>query len=206
MRLISILVALVLMPTASGAEPQYPVDRGVWILGGGAGYQHTHLQASHSDGNEYFVAPFVGYFVIPGLAPSLSFQYQHSSNSYDVALPFGGLTTRARLTTSSIGVGPGLAYYFVRRPARFYPFVSGVGVYTRFEGSGEAFGTIQTFNQYLWAWEVSSGLDFMLCRNVAIFGALYYGRQFLSYGGSPPRPDDQQEHYGLSIGFSAFTY
>src|SRR4249919_1522429 len=169
MRLLSILVALGLTPTGSGADaPQYPVDRGVWILGGGAGFQHIHQQANHLDGNDFFVAPSVGYFVWPGLAPSLNLQYQHSTYSYDVGAQFG-LTTRSRTTSSAIGVGPGLDYYFVRRPARFYPFVSGAAFYTRYEASFEVLSAVQPvqpvppFKENLWAWELSSGVDFMLC-------------------------------------------
>jgi hypothetical protein len=172
------LPLLALLPVSASAQ-SYAVDRGSVLVGGSASW--TSADTGDSDGGRLstlLLNPSVLYFVAPGLA-------------------LGGDATLARYarddySSTSVGVGPAIAYYFGGSRRSLYPFLSANVHYAR---SGLGDGTSGS----AWSYSGSAGAVAMLADAVGINGSLFYRNERDDLG-------DWRNTVGLAFGISAFVF
>ena len=190
MRSNAVLVLALLFAVSRGASAQrYAMDRGVWQLSGSASLTHFHQDSDPRDGTSDFrFNPRVGYFVAPGFAitGNLSLSRQSANGA----------------TNTSYGAGPGVAYYFKRRPAPIHPFIAASVLYTRDRGSYQS--TVQ--GAHYFTWEGTGGLAALLARNVAVTGELFYTHQAESFSSSQYQVKTGTADYGARFGIAIFLY
>lgn len=158
------------------------VDRGSINIGGDATFSSFGSSADTDDSRttQLLFNPAVEYFIIPGLA-------------------VGGEVVLARASrdgssSSTVGVGPRLSYYFGRGERTFYPYLSGTVslLRTSFDGNGD-----QESNSSV-GYRGSGGILFMLSQGVGITGEVFYqGRD---------SDDFNTNAFGVSFGISAFVF
>lgn len=121
---------------------------------------------------------------MPGLALGLDSQYQRFSQSGD-----------AQTATS---VGPSLSYFFGQPTSTIFPFISASAGFSTLAvefdgGSGSTNGFRYGF---------SGGLSYMIARNVALTGAVFYQNQSFSED-DITQTDDA---FGFQGGVTAFIF
>ena len=189
MRTLSIVLAALLFAPSALAQT-YAIDKGSYLLGGGLSFtsQGGDLFVGGSDDDRIIsisITPTLGYFVAPGLALGGDVQLQRAS--------------RSEFSSTSITIGPSLAYYFGQPTTRTYPFIeAGIG-YTRISFDFDESDSGST-NGYQFG--VSGGLSHMIARNVALTGALFYQNQTFSDDGESASGDT----FGFQGGVTAFIF
>ena len=167
---VAAFVLLLSAGVTSASAQSHALDQGSVILDGSAGISSVGV----GDGDRLTtatVAPRVQYFVRPGLAVGgRALLYYFSSDGE---------------STTSVGAGPELTYYFGPAEQVLHPFVSANTSVGR-QGGGTTYG-----------YEVSAGLLRMISRTVGLNGRLYY-QAFDS--------TSNYDTFGLALGFSAFTF
>lgn len=171
-----LLVLLLLSPIRLFSQKSYAVDRGSIILGGTAGFSSTG-----ENGGDRFtriaLTPSLSYFLVPNLA-------------------IGGNATYSRFSTSGFsstffGIGPTIAYYFGDMNSKSYPFVS----------SSFFYGRQLDFSSRI-DLRFSSGVAFLIAKNVAITGEAF----FLLINTIDAGPEDNGNSFGIEIGISTFIF
>lgn len=171
------LVAAVLPARAAGQA--YPTDRGSFIVGGSAVAATNRISQDEdgereSEGSSVVnFAPGVQYFVRPGLA-------------------LGGrlnvlLATDDGNTSTRLGVGPQISYYFGRGERQHYPYVSAGVSYEDIGNSDHGVGQ-----------NAQAGLVFLLSRGVGLDTSLFYRRNEFDAV--------RLETLGLALGITAFVF
>lgn len=204
MRLLVALAAVLLVPAAHAqapapADPTYPVARGTRLLGGSAGVTRS------DDATSAFLAPQVGVFVVDGLALSLDLNVSHF-RSTSPAVEFDGFIVRDEETvrSTSIGAGPGVAYYFRGPGAPVYPFVSG-DVAIAYRTSSFSIGDFNDDSVELQG-GVAAGVMVPVARNVGLQAQAFYQAFDFGRGSEFEGVSSFRDVYGLSVGFTTFIY
>ncbi len=187
-----VLIALTLALAPRAAGQQYAMDRGVWILGGGAGLSHGRSTCTGCSSSSYTsldIFPQVGYFVAPGLAitADLNFWYRWGTG----------------ISETQYGAGPGVAYYFTQRPARLHPFVKAGIRYFHVTSSQSGTSTVR---YHSFQWQGSAGLALMVARNVAVTGEAYYRHIYSHSSRGGFSNSSTHASYGTSFGVAVFLY
>jgi len=166
-----LLTAFLLMPMSASAQ-SYPVDRGSWIVGGSASLTSRSTGFNDERQTSLLINPEAQYFVIPNLAVGGSAGIFFFSFDDD--------------SETSVFLGPAVSYYIGGPNRRLYPFVSGT---VRFDV--EEFTDSATLL-------LEGGGAYMVARNVALTGTLFYNAQLEDMG--------DQNSFGLRFGVSAFVF
>jgi hypothetical protein len=178
-----------LVPSASAQS--YAMDRGVWTVAGTASVSHFSTLGLGVDNGSTSISlfPSVGYFFLPRFLVAATLQYAHSWGNGS--------------TSTGIGAGPRLAYYFGNGSASLHPYVTAaalVGSESRgFMGSTSSYGW--------WSWRGAGGIALLLARNVAVTGEAFYGQLHYSlpvFAGQSS--SNTSSSFGLSFGLSLFLY
>lgn len=155
------------------AQRAYPVDEGVFQVGGNVGF--SSIGGDNRDGRifNFRFAPSGSYFIRPNLAIGGAFSF--STTSFD-----GN-------STSALGLGPQIAYYIGDEESLLYPY---------FEFRLFYLTDFEDFNAV--TYRPASGLAYMISRNVAINGELFFQFDDTSISDS--------NVFGLDIGIKVFIY
>ncbi len=189
-RTLYLLAALVLAPTALAQS--YAIDKSSYVFGGTARFASQGTTISFDDFGEedsdrlteiaYSVS--FGYFVVPGLALGADSQYQRFSQD--------------GVSQTSTSVGPNLSYYFGTAASKAYPFVTGaVGFSTLRIQNRESEGSSNGFR-----FGAAGGLSYLIARNVALTGAVFYQNESFSDDGASITNDA----FGFQGGVTAFIF
>ena len=183
-----VLAALLLAPSVFAQS--YAIDKGSYLLGGTVSFSSQGGELFFSgdeDGDRatiISVNPTFGYFITPGVALGGDVQFTKSSQS--------------DFSSTTIGIGPSIAYYFGQPTTRTFPFIGATIGYLRSAYDlGEDFEpTSISVNGYQFG--VSGGLSHMIARNVALTGALFYQSQ--TFRGA------SGDTFGFRGGVTAFVF
>lgn len=165
------LVVLFLIPTAPAQE--YATDKGSLLLAGSFGLTSYGERGGEGRSTLLSINPNISYFVIPGLA---------------LGADLGIFTFfEGGFSSTSLSVGPKLAYFFGGPTSTTRPFLASALTYGRYSGSDSVLGA-----------DVSGGALFMLTRSVGITTEAFY--QTFSYS-----DDDSSNSFGLRGGVTVFV-
>lgn len=186
-RVLLLLSALLLAPSVLAQS--YAIDKGSYLLGGTVGFtsQGGDLYDA-GDGDRattITLNPTFGYFVTPGLAIGGNVQFQK--------------TSQGDFSTSTVGIGPSLAYYFGQPTSKVYPFISASVGYSSLSADAGSFGSTSISG---YQFGVTGGLSYMLARNVALTGGVFYQNQTFTESGMSASGDT----FGFQGGVTAFIF
>jgi hypothetical protein len=189
-RALFVLAALLLAPGALAQE--YAIDKGSYLFGGTASFS-SQGSTIEVDGfgeqeadrlTEIVYNVSFAYFVVPGLAIGGDSQYRRRSEG-DV-------------TGTVTSVGPSLAYFFGTPTSKAYPFLTAsAGLSTV---SVEIDGDSGSSNGLRFGF--AGGLSYMIARNVALTGALFYQNESFDDDGVSVT----DEAFGFQGGVTAFIF
>lgn len=188
----TICVAMVLLAAAApaaGAQTS-AVDRGVWLVGGtGRIYGHRDVG---NDSRSFVIDlnPRVGYFVLPHLAVTANTQFTRSRNE------IGWVRT--------VGVGPGLSYYFGGPKSRVLPYLTGRTLFQWVRAGIHDAPTSVADRQT--AWLAGGGLSVLVAKNVGLTGELFYQWTDLHAERGDWVGENSAEQYGVQFGATVFAY
>jgi hypothetical protein len=184
----TVLLLTGLMITARTAAAQsYAMDKGVWLAGGNAALTHLNGCCGAPGATSIVVNPTLGYFVAPGIAVTGNLQLIHSF-------------TKGSPSVTTVGAGPGLAWYFIKGPSVIHPYLAG-NVLFQHSGTSGSSSSSSAFT-----WTGSGGIAALLARNVALTGDLYYSHQHFSSSGGGSSASASASQYGSRFGFALFLY
>jgi len=176
MRKLTLLLVLILSPIQLFAQKKFPVDKGSFIIGGSAGF--SSLGSGENDRlTQITLTPNLSFFVVPNLAIGGNGNFRRISVSGS--------------SSTFIGIGPSVAYYFGDLTSKSYPFVS----------SSFFYGKQSDLSSQI-SLQFSSGVAFMIARNVAITGEAF----FLLINEIQDGPDENGNSFGIQIGISTFVF
>ena len=189
MRTMIALGVLAIAPLVPAASAQsYAMDRGVWTVGGTASVSHTSTSGFDNGSTAISFFPSVGYFFVPGFLVAATLQYAHSSGN--------------GLSSTGIGAGPQLAYYFGNGSASLHPYLTAAALIgsesQAFMGSSGSSGW--------WSWRGAGGFALLLARNVAVTGEAFYGQVHFDAPAAGQSSSYTSGSFGLSFGLSLFLY
>lgn len=192
-----ILLAFAFLLPEAAQSQTYPVDQGSWIVGGSASFTNQGNNNDEDRSTSLFLSPRGQYFVLPGLAigGTVSLSY----------------TTRDNFSTTGIGAGPAVSYYFGRGVRTVYPFVSasasirhlstelGVSV----DIPGLDVNADQTNTSY--SFDVSGGVAVMIAKNVSLTGEMFY-TQTRADNDNQIIETFESDVFGVRFGIAAFVF
>ena len=186
-RLLFVLAALLLAPGVFAQS--YPIDKGSYLLGGAVSFSSQGGDLFTGNDSDRLttvsVYPTFAYFISPGLALGGDVQFQKSS--------------QGDFSSTTIGIGPSIAYYFGQPTTRTFPFIGASIGYTSLSFDSGDFGS-DGINGYQFG--VTGGLSHMIARNVALTGSLFYQNQTFSESGESASGDT----FGFQGGVTAFIF
>ncbi|MEM6767342.1 MAG: hypothetical protein AAF824_08350 [Bacteroidota bacterium] len=131
------------------AQGTYPIDEGVLLLGGSAGFGSLGGEAFDNRTFSLRVSPEASYFIRPNIAIGGALNF--SINSFDGE------------TDTFFGLGPQAAYYFGGEDDLVYPFVE-ASIF--FLAGPDELSSL--------TYRAAGGIAYMISRNVAINGELFF--------------------------------
>ncbi len=182
---------------AVSAQTDYATDSGSFIVGGSVSFTSFGGDNRQDRVTLVSVNPILQYFVAPHLAVGGAFDVRHVSGS--------DLENRA--STTALGLGPRFGYYFGDSGWRVYPFLAGTVFVSRFiihELSVPQLGTLDPPDRTIVDIQPSGGAAFMIAKNVAITGEVFYRLNFTEFEGESDAVDANE--FGLRFGVAAFVY
>lgn len=185
MRLLALVLSLALAaPVLAQPAPDDPTTwdqtaQGVRLLGGSASLIRFSSTTSAN------ASPRVGAFVVDGLALSAQLQLGYSRSGLDDETG----------SSTQLGIGPSVTYYFVRQGATPRPFVEGDLSMTYYRVDRE---TSDGDSDWTIGAGVAAGVAVPVARNVALRAQAFYRTLDFEFS------DDS--YYGLSAGFTTFIY
>ena len=182
---------------AVSAQTDYATDSGSFIVGGSVIFTSFGGDNSQERVTLVSVNPILQYFVAPHLAVGGAFDVRHVSGS-DLA---------NRASTTTLGLGPRFGYYFGNSGWRVCPFLAGTVFVSRFiihELSVPQLGTLDPPDRTIVDVQPSGGAAFMIAKNVAITGEVFYRLNFTEFEGESDAVDANE--FGLRFGVAAFVY
>lgn len=176
MKKLTLLLVLILSPVQLFSQTKFPLDKGSFMIAGSGGFSSVSGDGS-SRVTWLTASPSVAFFVVPNLAVGVNgnlLRFSVSGNS-----------------STFLGMGPSIAYYFGNMNSKSYPFVS----------SSLFFGRqLDSFSQI--NLQFSTGVAFMIAKNVAITGQTFLQFENSIHDG----PDDNLNRFGIEIGISTFVF
>ena len=202
--MLALVAFALLLPVAAQAQ-SYPVDRGSWIVGGGASLTSQGSDDDEDRTTSASISPRAQYFALPGLALGTS-----------VSL---GYTSRENSSTTHIGVGPTVSYYFGRDARTIYPFVSAgfsiSQITAEFDAPEPDFELPPDILPSLdfeetttsTTWDLSGGVVVMIAKNVGLTGSAFYQKINIDNDDNDPifRNLDT-DVFGLRFGVQVFAF
>lgn len=186
-----ILFALLLVPSAFAQE--YAIDKGSYLLGGTARFssQGTTIEVDgfgEQDSDRLTEIAYnvsFGYFVASGLALGIDSQYERLS--------------QGDVSQTITSVGPSLSYFFGQPTSTLYPFLSATAGFSSISVDVDEGGSSSTSG---FRFGFSGGLSYMIARNVALTGALFYQNESFDDDGASVTNDA----FGFQGGVTAFIF
>jgi len=191
------MLLLLVLPEAARAQT-YPVDRGSWIVGGSASF--TSQGGDDADRTtSVMLNPSAQFFVLPGLAVGGTLSFSYTSDDL--------------FSTTGLGIGSAVSYYFGRGERTVYPFVS-ASLSIRdfsFKADGDQVGSNIDVSITGTTFDLSGGVALMVAKNVGLTGEIFYLQQNLretDNGGSETLigTDLDIDRFGLRFGIAAFVF
>lgn len=190
----AILVVAALALPCNGTE--FAIDKGSWLLGGEIGFSSSGgdlYENADGDGETLIqFSPFVGYFVMPGLAVSSNVVFVSTSQGDD--------------KNTAVGIGPMVEYYFGGPYSKWYPFASTRLVFISHSGETSVGGETVDVKHTEMSYGAAIGAAMMVSRNVAVRCALGYA----VHSEDQEEPEDLDSvdgnRLGLSIGVQSFIW
>ena len=180
--MIAVLALFIMLPACSFAQKGYAIDKGVMIVDGSAGYVSEGGDLRGDDRETtIFINPHLGYFIIPHVAIGASVNFEKWS--------------KGDHSRTEYGIGPAAAYYLGDQNSKIYPFIRGAFLY---KSSSNAFDYTKT------EIHLSGGAAFMIAKNVAITGGVFYMIESQKNDGA----DDSisGNTFGVRFGIAGFVY
>jgi opacity protein-like surface antigen len=172
------------------AAQTHATDRGVWLAGG------TARISGHRDiGNDTktFVIdlnPRVGYFVLPHLVLSANLQYVRSSDDLG--------------SSRTVGVGPGLSYYFGGPTSRVLPYLTSRTLFQW--GRSGLDDQPSSFRDSDLSWLAGAGASILVARNVGVTAEAFYQWTRFAVETADWEGSNSSEQYGVQFGVTVFAY
>lgn len=167
---------------AASAQPAYAIDKGSFLVGGTAGFQSQGYEDVDGRQTTITLNPTAGTFIVPGLA--IGGEAIITRTSFD------------DLSSSTLGIGPFLAYFFGGPDSGTFPYFSGGVSYVSNDTEGT---TLSGFGA-----DVAAGVAIMLARNAAI--SLEGFAQFSSLSADGFEGSLGSNTFGARGGVSVFIY
>ena len=191
-RLFTIL-PLLLAPAAAAAQAdtRSPIDRGSWLVSGGASFARTEAEGLDGDDNvttSLSIQPNLLFFLVPRLAVGGQVGYARFSSE--------------GASTSSWWLGPAARYYFGDPRGRVLPYLGASAM--RQAVSFETDDSGIESDGSVWEYEGVAGLTFMLSRHVGIAAEGFATRRTAADGDAPFTNGDVTT-YGIRFGVAAFV-
>jgi hypothetical protein len=175
------LAALVLLATAASAQG-YPTDKGSILLDGAISFTSQGFEDVDERATNINVNPSLGYFIMPGLA--IGAEVLLDKTSFD------------ELSSTSLGVGPFVAYFFGGPASRTYPFISAGVNYVSNSTEGVDTSGLGA--------EVAAGAAFMVARNAALTASAF--AQFSSFSAVGSDESFGSNTFGVRGGVAVFIF
>lgn len=173
MRKLTLLLLLILSSTQLFAQKKFAVDKSSFIIGGSAGFSSTGGGGGDRL-TRITVTPSLSFFVVQNLAIGGNGSFRRISVS--------------EFSSTVVGIGPSIAYYFGGMNSKSYPFLSSSFLYGK-----QLDGPSRIDLRF------SSGVAFMIAKNVAITGEAFF---LLLIN----EADDDGNSFGIEIGISTFVF
>ncbi len=188
-RTLFLLFAVTLFLTGETFAQDYAIDKGSFILGGSANFTSQGGDLYEADDERLTsigLNPLLLYFVLPGFGIGGDLLINRVS--------------QGDFSQTSLAVGPTIAYFFGNSESKVFPFVSASPLFSSTsvdvgdeDISGSGFG-----------FSGEAGAAFMLARNVAITGGVFYLYEKIDI-------DEFDESLngntvGVALGITAFIY
>lgn len=172
------------------AVAEKATQKGTWLLGGSAYYNHSTQDYSSGTGstkvNTFAIAPNLGYFFGNRFMGGVMLNYSHSSTD----------NTGSTYTNSSFLGGPWLRYYFASLCDEDMLFGEGTFLFgsNKYENSGQS----STYNAT--QWQLGIGNAWFLNKSIAFEQGIFYNQyqQKAQSGGTEPKPENS---FGVKLGF-----
>ena len=177
------------LPSRSAAQDS-AVDAGVWLVGGtGRVYGHRDIG---NDSRSFIIDlnPRVGYFLVPHLAVTANLQYLRGRN--DIGW------------TRTVGLGPGLSYYFGGPTSRVLPYLTGRTLFQWVRAAPHDEPTAVFDRQSTWV--LGGGLSWLVARNVGLTAEFFYQRSDVRAERLDWVGENSDEQYGMQFGATIFAY
>ena len=195
--ILALFAFALLLPEAAQAQT-YPVDRGSWIVGGAAGLTSSSADDDDGRSTSIFLNPNAQYFVRSGLAVG-----GHVTLSY---------SSQDNFSSTSVGVGPAVSFYFGSGARSVYPFVSAgtsvssstISIDRTFPGDIDLDRTTTSYS-----FDVAGGAVFMVAKNVGVTGAVFYREQHFNLDADSDAVDDDDfdiNSFGFRFGLRLFAF
>ena len=176
--------SLTLLATQSLAAQSHATDRGSIAVGGSASFTSGKAEGADDRTTLLDVRPMVQYFVGPGVAVGGTLTVGRSSNG--------------NTTSTTLGIGPLLTFYFNQVSPTVLPFIS--AEFTVGQTSFDAPVAVADANTS--TIQGAAGLLFMLSSSVGVNSQLFYRHQNFSQDGD----DSEANVFGLAFGIAAFVF
>ena len=193
------LVAVVATPVLaqrSAVPPQ--IDRGSFLLAGGASFSHTRTEVERIQGSG---GPTTQRFTSLSVSPSLLFFVApRFAIGGQLGLGYGDSESGSSTT---LGIGPAARLYFAGTGARALPYIGLSVLAERVSFDDDDSDASSDASQ--WGPEGVAGINWMLSRQVGITGEAFLGRRAASFEQSEGAGIDQTTtSFGLRFGLAAF--
>ena len=191
------MLLLLVLPEAAQAQP-YAVDHGSWIVGGSASF----TSQGGNDGDRttsVLLNPSAQFFVLPGLAVGGTLSLSYTSDDL--------------FSTTGLGIGSAVSYYFGRGERTVYPFVSAslsISDFS-FKADGDQVGSNIDVSTTGTTFDLSGGVTLMVAKNIGLTGEIFYLQQNLRSTGDEGSEiffgtDFDVDMFGLRLGIAAFVF
>ena len=179
-------IAVTTATPAAALAQTHATDRGSILVGGQAGFTSAKSDSDGEDSprfNSLSLAPRALLFVSPGLALGGQVLFGYSSSDDN--------------STTALGIGPEVAYYFGGADKTTHPYVTASFQYVRTSDEDDNTQSGRTLSG-------AAGLLVLITPSVGLDAQAYIRRSTASFSGFAS--DLEQTAFGLSFGISAFVF
>jgi hypothetical protein len=191
-RLIPIVGVALLLASHSLNAQNSPISRGTWLLGGTGSFHSAKDIGNKSSAFVIDLSPKVGYFIVPHLAVSANLRL--------------GVVTDSLDHSTDWGVGPGVAYYFGKPQARFFPYLTARTLFLwSVSGANDssASSALRSWNE---SWLLGAGGTAMVAKNVGFTAELFYQHDHFGAVLDQQSTANSSVQYGVNLGVAVFVF